>query len=594
LDLSGEKDIDTRVQALIEEEAAHPFDLGVDPPLRGRVLCVGDDDYVLMLTVHHHAFDGLSEDAFCGELNTAYAAYSSGGVPSLPPLVVQYSDWAAWQRLVLADGIEDKVARARERLADSPDVLTLPVDYPRRADRSRRAGHISFTLPASLVSGLEALAVQEGTTLFTVMLAAYGGVLSRLSGQDDVVIGSPVAGRDRAEADGLIGFLVNTLALPLSVGGMCDGRTLIGRARASVEAALVDQDLPFERLVEDLGVTRSLDRSPVFQAMLTFDPGMDEVLGLSGIEISGMETGLNTAKFDVDLSFAYEGDGSLVGALSYDADLFAASSVGGWVDAFTLLIEGLVSDSAAPVLTLPILNEEGQQQVITSSSGPVVEHDTALLTLPCLFDAQSEKTPDAVALIYEDQHLSYGDLASRSNQLARYLIERGVGPDAVVAILLDRSFEMIVAMLGVLKAGGAYLPLDPEYPAQRLSFMIGDSGSVFVISDGDLYAGLDTQDAVLPPQIDVYDAALLQQLEALPDGVIAPSERLAPLQPEHLAYLIYTSGSTGVPKGAGNSHDGITNRLSWMQDVLKLTEKDRILQKTAIGFDVSVWEWVLP
>jgi len=385
-----------------------------------------------MLTAHHHAFDGLSEDVLCGELNTAYAAYSSGGVPSLPPLVVQYSDWAAWQRLVLADGIEDKVARARDRLSDSPDVLTLPVDYPRRADRSRRAGNISFTLPASLVLRLEALAVQEGTTLFTVMLAAYGGVLSRLSGQDDVVIGSPVAGRDRAEADGLIGFLVNTLALPLSVGGMCDGRTLIGRARASVEAALVDQDLPFERLVEDLGVTRSLDRSPVFQAMLTFDPGMDEVLGLSGIEISGMETGLNTAKFDVDLSFALEGDGSLVGALVYDADLFAASSVGGWVDAFTLLIEGLVSDSAAPVLTLPILNEEGQQQVIMSSSGPVVEHDAALLTLPCLFDAQSGKTPDAVALIYEDQHLSYGDLASRSNQLARYLIDRGVGPDAVL------------------------------------------------------------------------------------------------------------------------------------------------------------------
>ena len=284
-------------------------------------------------------------------------------------------------------------------------------------------------------------------------------------------------------------------------------------------------------------MTRSLDRSPVFQAMLTFDPGMDAVLGLSGIEISGMETGLNTAKFDVDLSFALEGDGSLVGSLEYDADLFAASSVGGWVDAFTLLIEGLVSDSAAPVLTLPILNEEGQQQVIMSSSGPVVEHDAALLTLPCLFDAQSGKTPDAVALIYEDQHLSYGDLASRSNQLARYLIDRGVGPDAVVAILLDRSFEMIVAMLGVLKAGGAYLPLDPKNPSQRLSFMIGDSGSVFVISDGDLYAGLDPQDAVLPPQIDVYDAALLQQLEALPDGVIAPSERIAPLQPVSYTHL---------------------------------------------------------
>ena len=187
LDLSTSPDPEGEAEALIEEEATHPFDLGVDLPLRGRVLCVGDDDYVLMLTAHHHAFDGLSEDVLCGELNTAYAAYSSGGVPSLPPLVVQYSDWAAWQRLVLADGIEDKVARARDRLADSPDVLTLPVDYPRRVDRSRRAGDIRFRLPASLVSGLEALAVREGTTLFTVMLAAYGGVLSRLSGQDDVV-----------------------------------------------------------------------------------------------------------------------------------------------------------------------------------------------------------------------------------------------------------------------------------------------------------------------------------------------------------------------------------------------------------------------
>ena len=316
-------------------------------------------------------------------------------------------------------------------------------------------------------------------------------------------------------------------------------------------------------------------------------PGMDEVLGLSGIEISGMETGLNTAKFDISTSFALEGDGSLVGSLEYDADLFAASSVGGWVDAFTLLIEGLVSDSAAPVLTLPILNEEQREEVIAASSGSSFTLPEEINTLVDVFTDSARKVPDNTCIIYGDDsatvELSYEEVDQRSNQLARYLIERGVGLDTIVAVMLEPSADRIISILGIMKAGGAYLPLDPEYPAQRLSFMMGDSGAGLIVSTAGLMDKVslsDIDDAV--GVIDMEDTLLELRLSLLSEDEIDQGELSSPFQPNHLAYLIYTSGSTGTPKGVAVTHETAVN-LGYSQiAAFGLTEEDCVLQLSLI------------
>jgi len=582
---------EAQAHRLIAAEAATPFQLDRDLSLRAGLLVMGPAEAILTLTLHHQAGDGLSMAILSRELGEAYADYRAGGVPAWPALPLQYSDWAAWQQASLAAGIDAKVAAARQRLAVAPDSLALPLDHPRRAERARRAGWLDVTLPASLVAQLEALARRENATLFAVLFAAYGATLGRLAGQDAVVIGAPVAGRSRLEAEGLVGFLVNTLALPLSLAGGCTGRDLIARARENVEAALIDQDLPFERLVEELGVPRSLAQTPVFQAMLAFQTEPPAALDLAGLTVMAEPVSLPQAKFDLTLFLAPDGTDAIAGGFEYDADLFDPASVAAWGRAFATLTNALAADPTTPLAALPLIDAAERAALIALSAGPAIALPADRLTLPALFDAQVARSPDAIALRYEDTALSYAELDAQANRLARLLIADGIGPEDIVAILLDRSPAMIIAMLGVLKAGAAYLPLDPEYPAERLGFMLDDSRARRLITVTPRLASLQ---ADVPTALCLDDPDLAAHCNTLSSAPVTDAERSTPLSPLNLAYLIYTSGSTGRPKGVGNVHNAVANRLEWMQGILPLNGSDRVLQKTPIGFDVSVWEWFLP
>jgi amino acid adenylation domain-containing protein len=533
---------------------------------------------VLTLTLHHQAGDGVSLGVLARDLAQAYG----GG--ALAPLAVQYSDWAAWQQASLAESLPAKIARARDRLRGMPDSLTLPLDHPRLADRARRAGVHELVLPPPLVMCLDALARAAGTTLFTVVLAAFGATLSRLAGQQDVVIGSPVAGRGRIETDGLIGFFVNTLALPVSLGGAITGQDLIARARASVEAALIDQDLPFERLVEELGVARSLAHTPVFQAMLAFQTQGEAALTLPGLTVTPLPVRLPRAKFDLNLTLTPTRAGTIEGSLEYDRDLFDARGVAAWASAFITLTTALAADPGAPITALPLLDADARAAALAAAAGPAVDLPAGRLTVPALFDAQVARDPHAIALIAGSQHLSYGDLDAAANRLARTLIARGVGPDDIVAILLDRSADLVIALLAILKAGAAYLPLDPQYPAERRGFMLRDSQARLLVTTTALRG-----DTPAPAAICLDDAA-----DPGCGTRITDRDRRAPLLPGHLAYLIYTSGSTGTPKGVAVTHLSLAHQLLWMQSRHPSGAGRTMLGRTSIAFDASVWEIFSP
>jgi nonribosomal peptide synthetase DhbF len=583
------------VNALASQEAARPFDLANDLSLRAQLLVLSTDAAVLLLTMHHQAGDGVSLEVLARELNIAYLAYCRQQAPEWSPLPIQYSDWAAWQQLTLDEDLAAKVTRAKERLANAPELLSLPLDHPRDPERTRTAGYLPITLASELGRSIEALARREHTTVFTVLLAAYGATLARLARQAEVVIGSPVAGRTRIETEGLIGFLVNTLALPIAVDEHSSGHTLIARTRTSVEAALVDQDLPFERLVEELGVNRSLAHTPVFQAMFAYQEQAEAPFALGQLECITEFVGLPTAKCDLTLSLQVQADGSFTGALEYDADLFDAPSVQVWANALTQMLTGLTQEPAKPVLALPLLTPTERTTLLAQSAGPALTLPTHTATLPALFEAQVLAHPHAPALLFEEQEqevvMSYAQLDSQANRLARDLIAKGIGADQIVAILLDRSPQMIVAMLAILKAGAAYLPLDPDYPEQRLRFMLEDSAAQYIISSPARYAILQAQArCALPALIDLGDTQYQAHLQSYLDTPVTDAQRITPLHPSHLAYLIYTSGSTGTPKGVGIPHQGSINLSQAQISSFNLKPNNRVLQFSSAAFDASIWE----
>ncbi|MEY3672809.1 MAG: hypothetical protein RI904_2466, partial [Pseudomonadota bacterium] len=460
-------------------------------------------------------------------------------------------------------------------------------------------GYERIEIDAQTARALQGLANTHQTTVFTVMIALFGAFLGRLSNQTDVVVGSPVAGRTIDQVDGLIGFFVNSLALRVDASESPDLHSLIERAKASITHALEHQDLPFDRLVEDLGVSRSLAHTPVFQAMLVWQADERATIALEGLELDLLPVSLERAKFDITLSVSPNADGSLSGVLDYDASLFRAGSVRQWGRSFLRLLDHaeVFARTLEPVSAWSLVDESEQGTVTAFSAGEL--HPKSGVwpsTMVDLFSAQAAATPEAVALICErdaqTERLSYAELEARSNQLARHLIGLNLGPEQLVAVLLDRSTQMIVTMLGIMKAGAAYLPLDPDYPSARLQFMVRDSRAALLITSEDRLQALEA--SALPAVLVLEHAATASAIAAQSSQSVLDQERLSPLHPRHLAYLIYTSGSTGTPKGAGNTHEALVNRLLWMQDSLQLTARDRVLQKTAIGFDVAVWEWFLP
>ena len=462
------------VRRRAEEEGAMPFDLAAGPPLRARLLRTVADEHVLLLTVHHVVSDGWSRGVLFGELAALYGAFSRGQASPLAEPAVQYADFAVWQRGWLRGEVLDtQLAWWKEQLRGAPAVLELPTDRPRPALQSYRGARRVVPLDGAVMERLEALGRQEGATPFMTLLAAWQLLLFRYSGQDDVVVGSPIAGRTRAETEPLIGCFVNTLALRGDLSGDPTFRALLGRVRETTLGAYAHQDLPFERLVDEVAPERSLAFTPVFQTVFVLQNAVEGATELPGLTLSGVEREMDTAKFDLTLTAGRMG-GGWGAALEYSTDLYDAATAERMLGHFGILLASIAADADAPVGSLAMLSD-GERRHVTET----VNARRVFSAEPCLhaiFADRAARTPDAVALTCAGDSLTYRKLDEKSNQLARHLQARGVGPEVRVGLCLERSMEMVVSILGVLKAGGAYVPLDPFYPAERLAFQVEDSG----------------------------------------------------------------------------------------------------------------------
>jgi amino acid adenylation domain-containing protein len=563
---------------LIAEEARRPFDLQRPPLLRASLLRLGAEEHVLLLTTHHIASDGWSSGVLLGELATLYDAYREGSEASLPELKLQYADYAVWQRGRLqGELLETQLAYWRKQLAGAPQLLELPTDRPRPAASNYRGAALRFALSAELSERLRELARREGVTLYMLLLAAWQTLLARYTSQEDVVVGSPVAGRTRAETEPLIGFFVNTLVLRTDLSGDPTFRELLARVREVCLGAYAHQEVPFEKVVEELAPERSLSRNPLFQVMFTMQNALGEEFRLSGLRLEQIETESGTAPYDLKL-WIQDADGGLSGALQYKSELFDEETVGRMVGGFTQLLEGVVNDPGRRLSGLPLLGEDERRRVLLLWNDTHAEYPRACVHQ--LFERQAAATPDAPALVCEGEQLTYAGLNSRADRLARHLRRLGVGPESRVGVLLSRGAGMIVSLLAVMKAGGAYVPLDPEYPQERLRFMLEDSGvRVLLTGQGTLETLPVNVEHVVSVEGD-WEASASEGAAPPPSGV----------EPGNTAYVIYTSGSTGRPKGVLIPHEAILNRLLWGQDVYPLTREDRVLQKASFSFDFSVWE----
>ncbi|MFL6259110.1 MAG: amino acid adenylation domain-containing protein, partial [Thermoanaerobaculia bacterium] len=563
LDLSGlsdPKDEIRRVSALISRR---PFNLGSGPLLRLALLKLDEGEHVLLLTFHHIVSDAWSLEVLLRELGTLYAAFSSGRPSPLPELPVQYADFALWQRSWLhGEVLEALLAYWREGLAGVP-VLQLPGDRPRPALQSYHGSMVPFALPEPLSAAVHALARAKGATVFMILLSAYEALLARYSGQEDFAVGSPVAGRDRREIEGLIGFFINTLVLRSSLAADLAAAKLLDRVRAVTLEGYARQSVPFERIVQELAPERNLSYSPLFQVMLAFQSlGGEEGLELPGLTLAPQSDDFPVSKFDLTLT-AFDSGSQIFGHWVYSTALFDRETVERWSGHFQVLLEGLVADPARRVSELPLLTAGEREQILVEWNRPPVGYPEEGFVHQ-LFEAQVEKTPDAVAVVFEGESLTYRELNARANRLARHLRRRGAGPEVLVGIRAERSFEMVVGLLAILKAGSAYLPLDPSLPEERLSYMMEDAGIGLLV----------TQD--------------------LPDCSGESEENLSvPVLPDNSAYVIYTSGSTGRPKGVVVSHRALGNRLQYAR-AGDVNESDAFLQKTTIGFDVSLAEIFAP
>ncbi|HEX3129772.1 MAG TPA: amino acid adenylation domain-containing protein, partial [Thermoanaerobaculia bacterium] len=536
-------------------EAVRPFDLARGPLLRTTLLRLEPEAWSLLLNLHHIVGDGWSLGVLERELSALYPAFRAGLGSPLPELPIQYADHAVWQRDRLSgEGLESQLRFWRDELAGVPAVLELPADHPRPAVRTSRGAVEEGFLSTELIAALQALGRERGATPFMVLLAAFQSLLHRYTGQPDIPVGTPVAGREHPHVEGLIGLFVNTLVLRGRLGADPTFRELLERTRSAAIAAFSHQELPFERLVDALQVERSLAHSPLIQVMFSLQTDLVEELRLPDLEVSPFDLPATTAKLDLTL-YLGEGAGGLRQAWEYAPDLFDAATVRRMLGHFRTVLEGIAADPDRRVSELPLLTGAEKAEL---ASWNRTEADYPDVCLHELIEAQVERTPDAVALVFEGESLTYRELDERASALAAEL------PAELIGISVERSLEMVVGLVAILKAGGAYVPIDPGYPAERVDYMVEDSGVTLVLTREELKDGRDGKD-----RRDFRD-------------------------PDRPAYMIYTSGSTGRPKGALNTHRGIVNRLLWMQRQYGLTPEDRVLQKTPFSFDVSVWEFFWP
>ena len=567
----------------LSQESLHPFDLESGPLLRVSLIQLSEATSALSVMMHHIISDGWSMGVLIRELATLYNAHLQGQSPPLSPLPIQYTDYTLWQRQWLqGDIFNTQLSYWQQQLADAPALLQLPTDYPRPAVQTFRGQTYTMDLPLALSHQVKRFAQTQEVTMFMTLLAAFQVLLYRYSGQPDIVIGSPIANRQRAELESLIGFFVNTLVLRVQIEDTDTIATLLHKVRTMALEAYTHQDIPFEQVVEALQPERSLAHSPLFQVMFALQNAPMEPLELSGVTLTPLTTGTISAKFDLTLSME-ETDQGLVGRWEYNSDLFAANTIERMATHFEQLLSAMVVDESQTITTLPLLSEAEQQKLLVEWNDTTVEYPHNLL-FHQLVEVQVERTPDAIAVVFENQQLTYQDLNAKANQVAHRLQALGVEPDGRVGICMERSVEMVVGLLGILKAGGAYVPLDSSYPQDRLAFMLQDAQCPVLLTQQQLVERLPDHHAQVIC-LDTDEPILAR--EQLVNPISSVSEN-------NLAYVIYTSGTTGQPKGVLSLHKSIRNRLLWMQDVYQLNSSDRILQKTPFSFDVSVWEFFWP
>ncbi|WP_028447472.1 non-ribosomal peptide synthetase [Chitinimonas koreensis] len=573
------------------QDAVRPFDLEHALPLRATLYRLAADRHVLLLVLHHIAGDGWSIVPLADDLGAAYGARRDGRAPAWAPLPVQYADYTLWQRELLGDPADpasrmaEQLGYWRQALAGLPELTALPLDRPRPAVAGHQGDSLRFPLDPALYQGLQALARAHRVTLFMLLQAALATLLARLGGGDDIALGSPIAGRTDDSLHALVGYFANTLVLRTDTGGDPTFAQLLARVRAGNLAAYRHQDLPFDRLVEQLSPARSLAHHPLFQVMLVLQNNVEAGFSLPGLQAEPLPLLLPIAKFDLTFNlFERRRSGQLDCIVEYATELFDRAGVERIAGRLVRLLHAVAAAPQTRLSALPLLDPAERALIVDgwNDTATVYPADGAIHRL---FERQARQHPDRVALVFEHRRLSYGELNARANRLAHWLAARGAGPDARVALCLERSVEMVVALLAVLKAGGAYVPLDPDQPAERRAGMLADAAAVVLLTQRHLQAGCPAAPAVFCLDDDDAAAALAAQ----PDHDPAPA-----LRPGNLAYVIYTSGSTGRPKGVGVDHAGILNRLQWMQAAYRLDADDRVLQKTPYGFDVSVWEFFWP
>jgi len=560
---------------LARQEARRPFDLAAAPPFRAALVRRAPEDHELLVTVHHIAADAGSVGLFLRELAACYAAALPGGAPAPAELPVQYADYAVWQRS-LVDGAAGRQALAfwRRRLTGAPR-LALPADRPRPARPSTRGETRTAALPVELAGRLAALARREGVTPFMAALAAVEALFSRYTGGEDLVVGIPIAQRDRVETEGLIGFFVNTLALRVDLRGASVVRELLHRVRDAVLEGYENRLVPFERLAEELAAERGADR-PLFQAVFA---EQDELPApaLPGLRAHAAVVPTGTAKFDLSLFATLAGERPALAA-ELSTDLWEAATIDRLLGHCASLLAGIAEGPRQPVADLPLLSADERRQLLAGGNGTAVWLAAAETCVHRLVERRAADAPDAPAVLDAAGTLTYGELDRRANCLARRLCRLGAGPDAPVAICLERSAGLAVAALAVLKAGGAYLPIDPAYPAERRGSMLRESGARVLLVGEAVVPAVDGVTVLGPAET----AAALEEESATPPAV--------DVHPEHLAYVIYTSGSTGRPKGVAVPHAGLANLVAWHLRSYGLGPDDRVAQTAGAGFDASVWE----
>ncbi|WP_422824115.1 amino acid adenylation domain-containing protein, partial [Xenorhabdus entomophaga] len=598
-DLRGAPDADGELKRLCVEEFGLSFDLAQGPLIRSSLIQLADDEYVSLLILHHIIFDGWSLGILKSELSALYTAFVTGQPDPLPPLMIQYPDYAAWQRQWLSvERLQSQSDYWRTMLAGTPVLLDLPTDRPRPPLQSFIGSSLPINLDEELTKSLKRLSEQQGTTLFITILSAWAMVLSRLSGQSDLVIGTPCAGRGRQEIESLVGFFVNVLALRIDLSGTPDVTELLARVRQTTLAAQDNQDLPFEQVLEIVQPPRRLAHTPLFQVMFAWQNNEKIEWKLPALEILPVDQVFDVVKFDLELNL-FEEEGRIVGSLNYATALFDQQTIERYVGYLHTVLQVMVANPQQPVREIDILSPAERRLLLGTRNAT----ETAYSEQVCihqLFEQQVKKTPDATAVIHQAQIFSYAELNVQANRLAHQLISLGVVPDQRVAICVTRSPAMVVALLAVLKAGGAYVPLDPAYPVDRLTYMLNDAAPLdpvplIVLADNTGRAALGEEALAkftvldlnaLPDQPDNNQPENSQPENSQPDN----NPQIPALTSRHLAYVIYTSGSTGMPKGVMVEHRGLVNLTRDKISQFDIHSHSRMLQFASSGFDASVWE----